>query len=264
MPCGGKCSAGREAPSKPRFHTVHTDPAKDLAAFHSILLKDRWFADLPAQMQDKLFRHARVCHMQADQPLFLRGDVFNGLYCVLEGLVRISCTAPDGSAGILTFVEPSQWFGEVGLFDRRTRSHDANAEGPASVLHIPASVLDKLVAENPGLWQHFGMLLAQKMRSVFVGLEAFALLPAQSWVARRLLMLARQHWTVATANKQNIVPVSQDHLALMLSMTRQTTNRILQKLEQDGVLRCGYRHIEILDWDGLWQAADLHRPHLPV
>ncbi|MCH5141966.1 hypothetical protein JMU72_14270, partial [Mammaliicoccus sciuri] len=36
-------------------------------------------------------------------------------------------------------------------------------------------------------------------------------------------------------------------------------NKILRKLEADKVLRCGYRHIEILDWDGLWQAAELHR-----
>lgn len=228
--------------------------------FENVLMSDAWFSDLPDQVRLALSDQARLCRLRDGEALYARGEAFDGLYCLVEGSIRISCSTVDGSVGILAFIEPSQWFGEVGLFDRRSRAHDAIAEGPCQVLHLPGQVLDTLLADDPGMWRHFGLLMANKMRQVFVGLEAYALMPSYVWVARRLLMIARQSGKVDPSQESNvIIPVSQDQLAQMLCKTRQTTNKILRKLEADKVLRCGYRHIEILDWDGLWQAAELHR-----
>ncbi|HEX5357961.1 MAG TPA: Crp/Fnr family transcriptional regulator [Aquabacterium sp.] len=231
--------------------------------FHDTLLKDAWFASLPATTQQALLNRARLRHLDEGEALFYRGDPFAGLYCLIGGSIRICCATEDGQAAILAFVDTSQWFGEVGLFDRKSRSHDAVADRQTKVLHVPAQDIDLLLAQEPALWKHLGALAVQKMRNLFVGLEAYALKSGSVWVARRLLMIARQSETLPLEQgprpQANIVPVSQDQLSQMLAKTRQTTNRMLRKLETEGVIRCGYRHIEILDWDALWQAAELHQ-----
>lgn len=234
-----------------------------MSPFQHILLKDDWFAGLPIAVQQALAGRARLCTLEEGQALFCRGDAFSGLYCMLEGAIRIGCFTEDGQGAILTLVETSQWFGEIGLFDRRSRSHDAIAERATKVLHVSADCIDALLDANPLLWKYLGALATQKMRTLFVGLEAYALRSGSTWAARRLLMIARQNGGLPPGRgphpSSNIIPVSQDQLGQMLAKTRQTTNRMLRKLEVEGVIRCGYRHIEILDWNGLWQAAGLQQ-----
>ena len=47
--------------------------------------------------------------------------------------------------------------------------------------------------------------------------------------------------------ERRVLQLSQEQLALMLSLSRQTTNQILKGLEQDGAVRLSYGEIEILD-----------------
>ena len=224
-----------------------------------VLDQDKWFTDLPEPVRQSLLQRARLLHLQDGNALYFRGDAFDGIYCLVGGGIRISCETEAGVSGILALIEKGQWFGEVGLFDRKSRPQDAVAEGATEVLHLNANAIDAILLEDPSLWRHFGVLIANKMRSMFVGLEAYALLPGQVWVARRLLLLAQQGHHSPTSSRGHIVPVSQEQMAQMLAQTRQTTSKMLRKLEADGVLRCGYRHIEILEWEGLCQAAQLHR-----
>ncbi|MNY81824.1 hypothetical protein D3C86_2235990 [compost metagenome] len=49
--------------------------------------------------------------------------------------------------------------------------------------------------------------------------------------------------------------MAQEQLAMMLSLSRQTTNQILKDLEAQGALRLTYGEIEILDLDLLQHAA---------
>lgn len=223
-----------------------------------ILEQDKWFSSLPEATRQLLLDKAKSRHLQDGNALFFQGDAFDGIYCLVSGVIRISSETETGVSGILAMIEKGQWFGEIGLFDRKNRPQDAVAEGPTEVLQLNAEAIDAVLNEDPTLWRHFGVLIASKMRSMFIGLEAYALLPGPVWVARRLLLLAQQGHR-SPSSRGHIVPVSQEQMAQMLGQARQTTSKMLRKLEADGVLRCGYRHIEILDWDGLCEAAQLHR-----
>lgn len=49
--------------------------------------------------------------------------------------------------------------------------------------------------------------------------------------------------------------LAQEQLALMLSLSRQTTNQILKELQAQGVVQLTYGEIEILDFERLRQLA---------
>jgi CRP-like cAMP-binding protein len=52
-----------------------------------------------------------------------------------------------------------------------------------------------------------------------------------------------------------VLHLPQEQLALMLAISRQTTNQILKELEAQGIVRLTYGEIEILDLPRLRQAA---------
>ncbi len=54
-----------------------------------------------------------------------------------------------------------------------------------------------------------------------------------------------------------MVPISQTQLGLMLSLSRQTTNQVLQNLQDQGVLRVAYGRIEVLDRSRLMEIASV-------
>lgn len=220
------------------------------------LRKDAWFGSLPAELEAELLSLATPRRLQPGQALFLRGDPPDGLYAVLEGALRISGVTEAGKEAILSILEPPTWFGEIALFDRLPRTHNGVAEGHTRLLHVPQAGLASLLERAPQHWRDFGVLMALKVRLAFIGMEDLALLPAEGRLARRLLLLARSSPSAQTPGPV-VVPIGQSQLGMMLSLSRQTTNQVLQSLQERGIVHIAYGRIEVLDLDKLADAADL-------
>lgn len=213
----------------------------------------RWFHGLPAELREALGQAAIVRRLPAGQRLFARGDAPCGLYCVVEGRMRVGAVGASGKEALLALVEAPNWFGEICLFDGQPRTHDAYAEGPTTLLQVPLPALQALLAEKPQYWRDFALLMSHKLRLAFTVLEEQALLPAAQRLARRLLMLAASYGEAQASQRELHLP--QEQLAAMLGLSRQTTNHLLKELEARGVLRLSYAGIEILDAHGLRLAA---------
>ncbi|MDE2402944.1 MAG: Crp/Fnr family transcriptional regulator [Burkholderiales bacterium] len=209
----------------------------------ALLRSDAWFGSLSSGLEVDLLTRAIPKRLTAGEHLFFRGDPADGLYAVLEGSLRISGVTEAGKEAILSMVEPPMWLGEISLFDRLPRTHNAVAEGPTKLLHVPGVVLDEVLGRCPHYWRDFGVLMALKVRFAFIGMEDLALLPADLRLARRLLMLAQ----AAGDDGPCVLPLSQSQLGMMLSLSRQTTNQVLQNLQDRGVVLVSYGRIEVLD-----------------
>ncbi|MBF4499681.1 Crp/Fnr family transcriptional regulator, partial [Vibrio vulnificus] len=81
-------------------------------------------------------------------------------YAVLEGGLHISGVTREGREAMLSLVEPPMWYGEIALFDRLSRTHDAVAEGATTLLFVPLASLDAMLEAQPRWWRHFGVLMA--------------------------------------------------------------------------------------------------------
>lgn len=225
----------------------------DVSAWRARLLTGHWFSHLPAHLQDSLMAAARLRRLTPGRPLFRRGDPPCGLYAVLEGAIRIGSVSEQGKQTVLTRIELPYWFGEVSLFDGLPRTHDAFSETHTILLQVPQAALTSLLEKEPQYWRHFALLMSQKLRLTFVHLEQQTLLPAPARVACRLLLIAEGYGEIN--HSRRIIEVSQEQLAQMLSMSRQSTNKILKDLEAQGVLDISYGEIKILSLEKLRAAA---------
>lgn len=214
------------------------------AHLHARLLEGHWFSVLPAALQGALLDAAQVQRLDAGQRLFNRGDAASGLYAVIEGAIRIGAVSQNGKEALLTLVEPPYWFGEISLFDGQPRTHDAVAESTSTLLLVPQARLLALLDREPGYWRDFALLMSQKLRLAFTALEEMSLLPAAPRLARRLLLIAENY---GEGEPRRVIHLAQEQLALMLAISRQTTNQILKELEAQGIVRLTYGEIEILD-----------------
>ncbi|MCP2089497.1 UNVERIFIED_ORG: CRP-like cAMP-binding protein [Paraburkholderia sediminicola] len=221
-----------------------------------LLERSAWFRSAPAAMRAQLIEAGRVERLAAGERLFTRGDSDDGLYCVLDGLVRIGAASSAGKEALLAVIEPVNWFGEIALFDNRPRTHDAYAERDSELFHVSRAALAALLERAPEYWHVFGLLLTQKLRLAFDAIEEAALLPAAPRVARRLLLMAGGYGEPGALRR--VLKVPQEDLAMMLALSRQTINQVLKQFETQGALKLGYAEIEITDVQKLRALADLN------
>lgn len=220
----------------------------------SLLRADPWFGSVPKEFEQDLLDLATPRRLQHGEHLFFRGDAPDGLYAMLEGTLRVSGVTEAGKEAILSLVDAPSWFGEIALFDRLPRTHNAVAEGAVRLLHVPQAELLELLARAPHYWRELGVLMALRLRLTFISMEDLALLPAEIRLARRLVWLVEAS-ALTPQEGTCVVPISQTQLGLMLSLSRQTTNQVLQSLQDQGVLRVAYGRIEVLDRARLMEVA---------
>ena len=211
-----------------------------------------WFAQLPAVFKDFIVNCAVQQRFDKEQSIFRSGDIFNGIYAVLEGAVRLGYIDIHGKESVAAIVEPVMWFGEISLVDAQPRSHDAIATQKSLLLHIPSTALQSLLQQHPVFWYHIAQLTSQKLRFAFLELISIQTQSLSQRLAQRLMFILNGYGNHLSIEK-NVIHLSQEQLAQMLTCSRQTINQELQALEQQNILCVSFKKIEILD------VAELHR-----
>ena len=219
-----------------------------------VLQSGRWFGRLPPAFAQALVEMARVRTLAAGEVLFLRNSPPCGLYAVVRGAVRISGygAAAGAKEAVLIVLPPPVWFGEVSVFDGSARTHNAHATGPTTLLQVPHDALLHWLQQHPAHWRDLALLMADKLRLAFVTLEEQAVLSAPVRLARRLVLMAQGYGQVQTQGiTRRTLALTQEQLSLMLGITRQTTNGILNDLKERGIIDVQRGQLEILDLPAL-------------
>ncbi|WP_255428097.1 Crp/Fnr family transcriptional regulator [Ramlibacter cellulosilyticus] len=206
-----------------------------------------WFAGLPAADRKAVLAASERQHLAAGEMLFRQGDAVppgqGAFYGVVKGGIKASSLREDGKEAILVVLEAGNWFGEISLIDRLPRTHDATAVGETEVLALPRPAFDRMM-KRPAFALAVCRLLAGRVRSLYGMVEDATLRSTRARVARRLLLLARGDATQAR-DPRPVVPVSQEALAMMLGVSRQTLSKELQGLAREGAIELGYGRIAI-------------------
>jgi CRP-like cAMP-binding protein len=206
-----------------------------------------WFAGLPLAERRALVAASEALRLAAGEMLFRQGDAVpagaGAFYGVVSGGIKASSLRADGKEAILAVLEAGNWFGEISLIDRQPRTHDATAVGDTEVLALPRPAFDRMM-KRPAFALAVCRMLAARVRSLYGMVEDATLRSTRARVARRLLLLARGDATQARDTRP-VVPVSQEALAMMLGLSRQTLSKELQGLARDGAVELGYGKIAI-------------------
>lgn len=217
-----------------------------------------WFQSLPPRAAQALLEAAVPVPVAAGGFLFRQGDPVDSgslaFFGVASGVLKLSIFSAEGDEAILALVEPGNWFGGVSTLDQQPRGHCAVALEDAEVLGVGVARFEALM-RDAAFAAAMARLVAMRLRLAYRSLASAALQGTRARVARRIAMLA--HGDVSqSAEGRTTIPTSQDALAMMLGISRQTLSKELQALVKLGAIRLRYGHIEIQDMAVLLDATD--------
>ncbi len=203
-----------------------------------------WFAALSPPERKAMLSAADRHWLGAREMLYRKGDTTGALVGVVSGSLKISTLGEDGREAILSFMEAGNWFGESTLIDRLPRPHDVTALCSSEVLLINPVAFERLM-QRAAFARAIAALLCSRVRVLYTLVEDAMLRSTSTRIARRLLALSRGDATEAT-DARHSVAVSQEALAMMLGITRQTLSKELKVLARNGVVAPGYARIDIV------------------
>jgi CRP-like cAMP-binding protein len=227
----------------------------DLSRYVPVLNSGRWFNQLPPEFGFALLKMAKLRTLQAGDALFLRDSAPCGLYALVTGAIRISGQSGkpnDAREALLVMLTPPQWFGEISVFDGSARTHHAHAAEPCLLLQVSHEELLAWLYNHPQHWRDLAVLMADKLRMAFVSMEEQTVLSAPLRLARRLVGMAQGYGQrTESGSTRRVLAITQEELALMIGVSRQTTNQILNALKAQRIIRIQRGALEILDLPAL-------------
>ncbi|WP_255440351.1 Crp/Fnr family transcriptional regulator [Caenimonas sedimenti] len=219
-----------------------------------------WFGALALGDRRAVLAACDRVRLRPGEMLFRQGDAVpagtGAFYGLSSGSIKASSLREDGKEAILAVLEAGNWFGEISLIDGQPRTHDATALRECEVLALPRADFDALM-KKPAFSHAVSRMLAARVRSLYGMVEDATLRSTRARIARRLLLLARGDATQSPGARP-VVPVSQESLAMMLGVTRQTLSKELRVLVQAGAVVLGYGRIEIASTEKLQELGVDH------
>lgn len=217
---------------------------------HRFLRSQPWFAALPADTQTRLLERTLTLSGHKGDVLLAAGSPVKGWYAVLSGLVKLQSTSPAGKVSAFLGVPDGEWFGEGSVLKTEPRRYDVIALRDTLLLCLPRAQFDELRAHclpfNHFLVAHLNRRLGQAMTII----EAERLRSPEQRVA---LYLSRVFWQ----GRRRLV-LSQEELGHLAGLSRQTVNRALKSMEQQGLVSLEFGRVAMLDEQAL--AAYAVRP----
>lgn len=220
------------------------NPEKKLAA--SACLRRAAGDLMDEELAAELVAAAHVIVRQAGEWVYAEGDEATGLTVILEGVVQIHCGTPDGLSRQIGVASAGSVLGQTANLGGGPRLHTMICSSPTTIARIPDAAIIAIASRRPEMWKVIVHLLYQQLQGVLRILVQNIALPPGPRVAARLAMLAERDGNVS---------LDQAGLADALGLSRKTVNGHLTALEREGLIRTGYRRIEVLDGRSLRQKA---------
>jgi CRP-like cAMP-binding protein len=227
---------------------LQMSPPPATESLREALQATRWGTLLTAEQIARVAAESAESHAATGAFICRKGEAVDSWLGILEGLVKMMISTPDGRTSTFTGIPAGGWFGEGSLLKTEPRRYDVVALRATRVVRVPRRTFEwllntsipfnrfLLVQLNERLGQFIGMLETQRLHGPDVR------------VARCVAQLFNPILYPGIDRK---LEVSQEEIGYLSGISRQRVNQALQTLQQAGLLKVEYGAIVIDDLEGL-------------
>ncbi len=220
---------------------------------HEQLWASSFFANLAPQFMAQLMDACSEQHLEVGHVLHRRGDEGNACFGIISGQLKAFAHGATGKEMTLAVLNPGHWFGEISLVDNLPRTHGTIATQPTIILRMPKAAFDLAISQQPSIAMDVSRHLCQRLRLAFTAVEESVLLPLQQRLAKKLLYI--QNPQQDDHGQEAFTQVSQQEIAHMLGVSRQSVSKQLTQWAKDGILELSYNSFSILNVNKLEDLA---------
>jgi CRP-like cAMP-binding protein len=214
----------------------------------SFLERCTWYSSLDERHARLIRSHAVSKLIQKQEIFFQRGDQPLFWCGVMSGLVRVSSTNVDGKVFSYGGLIEGGWFNETPILKNSPLQYEATALRDTDIVLIPSHVLNTLVKESLPFNQYLVNFLNQRVIAYSSSLRNQRTATVELSVAKNLAAIFNP---VFYMGDRKAVDLSQEEIGYLCGLSRQRVNVAMKKLIELGLVKSGYRTVEIIDYDGL-------------
>lgn len=180
------------------------------------------------------------------------GEVYDSLFLIREGKIKISKITRDGKEQIIHILTKGDFFGETNLFDDIISSFTATAITNSRVCILSRGDLEGILNKNPSISIKILKELTYRLSETEDLAKVLATKDVESRIANMLLEFSNKYGKAIDGNIYLEVPLNREDMANYCGVTRETISRKLSKLEDDNIIELkGNKIIIIKDIDSL-------------
>jgi len=179
------------------------------------------------------------CHvrkMPAKNILIHAGDIADSLYFVVSGSVSVYIEDDDGKELVLSYLNPGDFFGEMGFFEEQeVRSAWVRTKEISEVAEISYVKFKQLCLEKPELLMKLSGQMATRLNKTSRKVGDLAFLDVTGRVAGALIELAGQPAAMSHPDGMQ-VKVTRQELGRIVGCSREMVGRVLKSLEEQELI----------------------------
>lgn len=221
------------------------------AAIHDAFTRNPCLRAWPADAIDALCDAGVLRSWQHGELLFAQNQPCDEIQIILSGSIEMSTTNAAGLRAVAGYTWPNEVINFIPVIDRKGSMHDQRVHGAATLFHIPGKALFEQFDNEPGLLRGVLELVCQRSRNLHALMSKTALSGFRARLASQLLLLAQRHGQQTNRGIQLVIKLSQEDLAALLMTSRQSVNKELRWLVQQGIVDVQYSRFTVLDVDKL-------------
>src|SRR3954452_18585989 len=205
---------------------------------------------------DTLVHVLRVRRFRRGETVFHQGDPGDALFVVSTGSVKVVLPSDEGAEpAIVAILGPGEFFGELAILDGAPHSATIVAVEAAETYVLHRDAFLGLIDSDAGLRRALLASLATEIRRLTGHVEDLHFLDLPGRLASRIVRLAAG--AGATTGEARIPwPYTQSELAGMIGGSRQSVNRLLADLTDQGLVRLERDHLIVVDLERLARTVE--------
>jgi len=184
---------------------------------------------------DRFLEH---CHRRRYPPksvIIYAGDQPEVLYYIIEGSVTVLIEDSDGREIVLAYLNPGDFFGEMGLFDDSTRSAWVRTRTAVELAEISYTRYRQLAEQDTNILFALASQMATRLRKTSRKVGDLAFLDVTGRVARTLLDLCKEPDAMTHPDGMQI-RITRQEIGRIVGCSREMVGRVLKNLEEQGLI----------------------------
>ena len=217
----------------------------------------REFSSLKALNKDELLRMADCktsYTIKKGEPIFEEGDSVNGIFCVKDGVCKLSKLSANGKDQIVKLVKPGELLGQRSLISDEPANLTAVALEDMEVCFIPKSEIMGFFNEN----NQFSMNVMKTICGDLKEADDHMVSMAQKSVKERLAETLLYLEDTFGKNEDGTlhIQLSREELAGMIGTATESCIRLLSEMNKSGLIGLVGKKIAIIDRNKLKRMAE--------
>jgi CRP/FNR family transcriptional regulator, cyclic AMP receptor protein len=196
------------------------------------------FGNADERTLDALAAALRIRRFRKGETIFHQGDPGDALFIMASGSVKVVLPSDEGAEpAIVAVLGTGEFFGELAILDGAPHSATIVAIEPTETLVLHRDAFLALIDEQPDLRRALLASLASEIRRLTGHVEDLHFLDLPGRLSSRILRLSAGCEPEADGAIRLPWPYTQSELAGMIGGSRQSVNRLLADLDDEGLVR---------------------------